>query len=128
MPGGNNGVTYYVQGDHSPWRKPPVDNDSKLRFSIRTLYLNATFTTMSTGGLRQGECSPCTYLGHILTMAFLLRYCVLFEEAVLVAFHALERMMTAVTSILALSLMIFLRMKLMIHCPQNVLTSIKQGG
>ena len=62
---------------------------------------------MSTGGLRQGECSPCTYLGHILTMAFLLRYCVLFEEAVLVAFHALERMMTAVTSILALSFMIF---------------------
>ena len=27
-----------IQGDHSPWRKPPVDNDLKLRFSIRTLY------------------------------------------------------------------------------------------
>ena len=38
-----------VQGDPAPCSKPPVDIDLKLRFSIRTFYLNATFTSMSTG-------------------------------------------------------------------------------
>ena len=27
-----------VQGDHSPWRKPPIDIDLKLRFNTRSLY------------------------------------------------------------------------------------------
>ena len=25
-------ATFYIQGDHSPWRKPPVDIDMKVAF------------------------------------------------------------------------------------------------
>ena len=50
-----------IQGDHSPWRKPPVDIDLKLHFSIRTVYWNATFTSMSTGRFGQAAWSPCRY-------------------------------------------------------------------
>ena len=35
-----------IQGDQAACPKPPVDNDLKLRFSIRSLYQNATFTSM----------------------------------------------------------------------------------
>ena len=43
----------HIQGDQAACLKPPVDIDLKLRFSIRFLYQNATFTTMSTGGFGQ---------------------------------------------------------------------------
>ena len=35
---GANHPIIKVQGDHSPWRKPPFNIDLKLRFSIRTFY------------------------------------------------------------------------------------------
>ena len=65
------------------------------------------------------------YLDHILTMAFLLWYCFLFVEAVLEAFHLLEMMMKGAASRLAQYFIIIL--KLLLHGPQNVLTSIEQG-
>ena len=53
-------VTSYLQCDKAAWPKPPVDIDLKLRFSIRSLYWNATFISMSTAGFCQAAWSPCT--------------------------------------------------------------------
>ena len=36
-----------------------VDIDLKVAFSMRSSYLNATFTSMSTGGFKQFDVSPC---------------------------------------------------------------------
>ena len=41
-------------------RKFPLTLMWKLRFSIRSLYSNTTFTSMSTGGFAQAAWSPCT--------------------------------------------------------------------
>ena len=32
------GYDMTIQGDHSPWRKPPIDIDLELHFSISSLY------------------------------------------------------------------------------------------
>ena len=48
-----------VQGDHSPWRKPPVDIDVKVVSWYKVLILKRNFKSLLTGGLRQGEWSPC---------------------------------------------------------------------
>ena len=48
-----------MQGDPEPCSKPLVDIHLKLCFNRKTLYQNATFTSMSIGDLEQGVGSPC---------------------------------------------------------------------
>ena len=51
-----------VQDDHSACSKPPVDIDLKVVFKYKFLILNANFKSMSMGGFKQAEWSPCTCL------------------------------------------------------------------
>ena len=55
-----NGNTQSIQGERSGSSQTPVDiTKQKLLFSIRSLYKNATFVLMSTGGWDKSDVSPC---------------------------------------------------------------------
>ena len=59
-----------VQGDTSRCAKPPVDIKTKVPLwpGQARPGQNRTFVLMSTGGLNQGDISPCTCLNFIVSL------------------------------------------------------------